>query len=292
MTDRADNVSPQDRSHGSEWVSAISDVQGHRIGLYGYNLGELAASLSFSHVVYLAMTGQLPGDSQARMMGAILTACVVQAISPSGAIARTLAGCGAPTQTSVIGGLLSITDKVGGATERLGAALEESFGHSGPQADSITDLDLDQVAYEAIARFTDANGRIGRVDGLGHLLHSEGDPRAIFLLKIAGDLGVKGRHCRALDRIAELVSEKKRRPLRANLDGAAVAILMDIGVHWRFASSVILVGRAVGLSAQAVEQTAMPSDFLRITTPMNYVGVSARAVVAGEHHGFKIMGKE
>jgi citrate synthase len=292
MANRADNVSPQDRSHGNEWVSAISDVQGGRIGLYGYSLAELAANLAFGNVVYLAMTGRLPGDTEARMMDAIMTACVVQAISPSGAIARTLAGCGAPIQTSVIGGLLSITDKVGGATERLGAALEDSFGHCTRRGEILTDPDLNQVAYKAIEKFTDANGRIGRVDGLGHLLHPEGDPRAIFLLKIAGDLGVKGRHCHALERIAELVSEKKRRTLRPNLDGAAVAILMDIGVHWRFASSVILVGRAVGLSAQAVEQTVMPSDFLKITTPMSYVGVSPRALAAGEHQGLQVMAKE
>jgi citrate synthase len=292
MADRADNVSPGDGRHGNEWVSAISDVQGDRIGLYGYSLGELAANRGFTDVVYLAMTGRLPGDNQARMVGALLTACVVQAISPSGAIARTLAGCGARIQTAVVGGLLSITDSVGGATERLGAALEESLGQSPAQADVFADFDMDRAAHTTIAKFTDANGHLGRIDGLGHLLHSEGDPRAAFLLKIAGDLGVKGRHCRTLERIAELVSEKKRRALRPNLDGATVAILMDIGVHWRFASSIILVGRAVGLSAQAVEQATAPSDFLGITTPMNYVGVPARALAAAEHHGSEIMAKE
>ena len=110
-------------------------------------------------------------------------------------------------------------------------------------------------------------------------------------MKIASDLGVKGRHCLALERVADFVSEQKRRPLRPNLDGATVAILMDIGVHWRFASSIILVGRAVGLSAQAVEQTTAPSDFLGITTPMNYVGVPARDLVGSEPNGgSKIVG--
>jgi hypothetical protein len=44
--------------------------------------------------------------------------------------------------------------------------------------------------------------------------------------------------------------------------------------------------------ADRADKVSPGSDFLGITTPMNYVGVPARALAAAEHHGPEIMDKE
>lgn len=255
------------------WTTRLSNYADGKVSLHGYDLAEVAQTLDFGASVFLSFTGNIPTPAQARMVNAMLSISIIQGIAGSGAVTRVLTGTGAQLQVAVAGGLLSITDKVGGATEKLGATLEELLGPNSDSGATIADAQVDQIAHQCLDQIA---GPDGRVDGFGHPNHPTGDPRAKMLLDLAASVAVKGRHCAVLERMGILLSERKKRSLKPNIDGATVAILLDMGISWRFATAMILVGRSAGLCAQAVEQRVAPSDFRKVAVRSRYIGPQAR----------------
>lgn len=252
----------------ARWTTKLSDYTDGEIRMHGLSLEDIADRLDFGGATYLAFSGEIPTPPRAKMMSVLLTAGMIHGIAPSGAISRLLADCGATVPTAIAGGLLSITEQVGGATDLLGPAFEK-IDRQGHDSDSHA-----AAAARAVIEGFQQNNE--RVHGLGHALHPGGDPRATFLLRFADQLGVAGFYCAVLKQMAEQVRSQKKRPIPPNVDGATVAILMDMGISWKYGSAIIAISRAVGLAAQSVEQKGDPGD-LFVKTGTDYVGVARRS---------------
>lgn len=238
------------------WKTAITDTTDpDRISIRGYDLNQLISNenISFSAVWLLVMTGKLPTKGQAMMMDGLLKAVVDHGIAPSEIVTRYIAASGTPFQAAMAGGLLTMGDIHGGAGEETARYLQEKVKSARERG-----ISMEEAADEIMAECK-ATGK--RVDGFGHPMHPNGDPRGGALMALAKKTGVFGDHCAlamALERRVMAQVTKSGKPLgkRAsiNIDGACSACMSDLGLDWRYARALICTSRSTGLGAHIVEE--------------------------------------
>lgn len=240
----------------AEWRTAITDTSDpDKIVCRGYNLNHLILNdkIDFGAVWYLMMTGRLPTKGQAIMMNGLLKAVIDHGIAPSEICARYIAASGVPFQACLAGGLLTIGDVHGGAGEEMARFLQEKVKSARERG-----ISMEEAADEIMA---EAKAAGKRVDGYGHPLHPNGDPRGDALLSLAERAGVYGDHCRLARALEQRVmnqvtksGQKLGKRAAINIDGACAACMLDIGIDWRYARALICTSRATGLSAHIVEE--------------------------------------
>lgn len=260
------------------WITALSNITDERPTLRGRDLLTVAERHDFTSVIFFACRGTLPADAERAMLDMVLGSGIIHGVAPTGSIARGLARSGVPIQVAVAGSLLSIGDIHGGAGEQLGEALHTVAAELGTSLSSAwTEQTADDMAAGVEQLF---RSRGLRVPGLGHPAHPEGDPRAVALLRRADVLGVAGLCCATLQSLEQAIKARTGRPIPANIDGAMIAILCDLGFDPRYARVFLMVSRAVGLGAQVLEEIDHPSPRWRdaILGNETYVGPSVEPV--------------
>ena len=236
------------------WETAIAEVREDDVLVRGYRLQDLVGSVTFTDMIVLVHTGELPDEARRRMLDAILASLIEHGISPSTIITRMLASCGTPIQAAMSGGALSIADWHGGSGEQLGEVLagmvEAVRSDSGHDQSEITERLREQAA-----RFVaDYRARRQRFEGFGHPQHPEGDPRATLLLRLADDLGVVGPHVTLIRLLDDEIERAMGRRLMPNVTGAVAALLLDLGFSWRAIRGLVIASRSAGLVAHVVEE--------------------------------------
>jgi citrate synthase len=96
------------------------------------------------------------------------------------------------------------------------------------------------------------------VPGIGHGIHTGGDPRAEKLFQVAQETKVYGRYCELLRKIGKVADQRVGRHLPVNVTGAIAAISMDMGLHWQMSKSFAILGRALGGLAHVGEEIRRP----------------------------------
>jgi len=236
--------------------TALTTIVEGRVLLRGYDILSLMSKTSLAECACLLLTGEMPDRRTARMMEAILVSCVDHGLNaPSAHIARATVSCGVPLASAVAAGLSAIGPHHGGAGEECARILQQALA-SHPSAEPETLAT--GVVEEALAA-----GR--NLPGYGHRVHKGGDPRASFLLELAGELGIHGRCCRLAEAIVPELEQRKGARLPLNVDGAHAAILSDMGFPWNRVQAAFLIGRCIGLCAQAMEERdkGSPLSFLK-----------------------------
>jgi citrate synthase len=217
-----------------EWRTAIARVRPNEIIVRGHDLMDLIGRHPYADVVFLLLSGALPGGNEGRMVDAMLVAASEHSVvAPSVAAARYVASAGVPLQAAVAAGTIGLGDHHGGAVEAAVRVL------------------LDERDPEAVCRALKEEGR--RLPGYGHVVHDP-DPRAGRLLEVAGDLGLRGQWCaraEALEAAAEAVFGL---PLRMNIDGALAALLLELGLDPALGKAFYVIARAPGLVAHVFEE--------------------------------------
>jgi citryl-CoA lyase len=225
-----------------EWRTGISLVERGRISLRGKDLTELIASSSFGHVVLLLFTGTEPPAEHGRMMDGILVAlCEHSVHAPSTMATRIAASAGNPLQASVAAGVSAVGDHHGGALEGAMVLLHD-LGSNGAA-----------TREDVARRVRDSVDGGKRLPGFGHPYHRP-DPRGVALRALAESLSISAAGCRTLDLVTEELTAYAGRDLMPNADGAAAAILVDMGLDPAYGRGVFIVARTVGLVAHAVEE--------------------------------------
>ena len=108
-----------------KWKTGITKVEQNKIVTRGYRQDELIGNVPFSNVVFLILKGEMPSESQGKMMDAILTACIDHGVTPpSCQAARVVASGGVPMPTAISAGLLAVGDFHGGAIEKCALFLQ------------------------------------------------------------------------------------------------------------------------------------------------------------------------
>lgn len=251
------------------WRTAIANPMPDRVTVRGYELDDLIGHVSFAEMFHLELLGELPTPEQARMLDAILVAVVEHGISPSTTVTRFLAASGVPLQVSVAGGVMTFGDIHGGAGEALAKLLGDECDRA--EADGS---DVDAAAEALVRRYREERRP---TPGFGHPQHPDGDPRPPRLLAVADATGVSGRHVafvRALERAIERVAGRR---IPMNVDGALAAIMLDLGYPWEAARTFMVVPRALGLAAHALEEREREPGWRQIPlSEVTYDGLEPR----------------
>jgi len=238
--------------------TAISRAYPDRILVRGYNLVDLAARRSFGDVVYLLLRGELPAGREGELVEAMLSVMVEHSINaPSTFAARTAANAGTPLQGAVAAGVLTIGENHGGAGEECARILQEAVSGVG---EDFSWSDLAQIAALAhqVAATSRAQGK--RLPGFGHRVHDP-DPRAVFLLARARELGLAGHHTVLAEALVVALKEQSGRSLPLNVDGALGALISDMGFDYRMGKGLFILARTAGLLAHVQEEMATGKPF-------------------------------
>jgi citrate synthase len=178
-------------------------------------------------------TAWAPSSKQApALIRAALILCADHELNVSAFTARCVASAGSNPYAVVVAGLAALEGaKHGGATERVEALFDEVRRVRDPR--------------KALA---DRLRRGAGVDGFGHQLYPNGDPRATLLL----DMLPKSKEltfARTLADAAESVLGE-----RPTLDFGLVAVTRALGLPRGSALALFAIGRTIGWIAHAIEQ--------------------------------------
>lgn len=223
----------------------------HHIWVRGLDLTtDLMGKLTFGEVVFLLVGGRLPDERERRLVDAILVSLVEHGLTPSAVISRvTYSVAPEAIQGAVAAGLLGVGTYVLGSMEECGQILtriDAEVAGGAATEDSVRGI---VAEYRAAKK---------RLPGIGHAVHTEGDPRAARLLAIAEECGKSGTYVRALEELARQATTSAGKRLPLNVTGAVAAMLLELGVPWQLHRGFALISRTAGLVAHIGEELTSP----------------------------------
>ena len=227
--------------------TAICTSDTHQIKVRGKDLtGEIIGNTDFTTYFWMLVTGQVPTDQQKFFANAVLCAIAEHGLVPSVVAARmTYAAAPEAFHGAVAAGLLGCGSVVLGSAEVAGRFLAQVVA-SGDPAGEIKALRAEKKA----------------IPGFGHPQHSEGDPRANLLLKLAAEHGIEGPHIAALRAIQAVLPDTIGRPLPINVNGAIPAVMLDVGFPLNALKGISLLARTASLIGHLQEETERPIGFI------------------------------
>jgi citrate synthase len=232
-------------------TTEISSYDLHHIWIRGLDLtSEVMGELSFTDVVFLLVAGRLPSSGDRALLDAVLIALMEHGLTASAVAARfTYWAAPEAIQGAVAAGLLGAGSKVLGSMEECGQILT--------RIDALVSSGRDRSeVIEEIVREYREQGR--HLPGIGHAVHTEGDPRADRLYEIAEECGRRGRHLDAMQELHRVAEERIGRRMPLNVTGAISAILMELEVPWQLHRGFALISRTVGLVGHIGEELSSP----------------------------------
>jgi citrate synthase len=227
---------------GERWVTEITKVEPNRLTLRGYALDELIGSVPFTSVAFLAVTGRMPAEGEARLFDAVLASSVDHGVTPpSTQVARTMASTGVPLVQAAAGGIATVSDYHGGAIENAMGVFYD-----------VPD-DAGEIVEAAKAAVKEARDSKRVLFGFGHRYHNK-DPRTQRLLTLARENGFHGRYCAYALALADVLSESVGHRMPLNVDGAIAALLCEMGFPAEVGNLVFALARFPGLVAHVYEE--------------------------------------
>ena len=223
----------------------------HHIWVRDHDLtADLVGTVPFADMVFLLIGQRLPDERERALVDAVLVTLVEHGLTPSAVVARmTYAVAPESLQGAVAAGLLGAGSVVLGSMEECGMLLTRID-------DGINvGRERSEVIDEIVAEYR-ASGK--RIPGVGHVIHTEGDPRAARLFEVAETCGHHGRHVDALVALTESAERASRRPLPINATGAVSAVLLELGIPWQLHRGFALISRTAGLVAHIGEEVEAP----------------------------------
>lgn len=149
-----------------------------------------------------------------------------------------------------------------------GLAALEGVKHGGSTARVESLLAATRRARSVRGALTERLRHGGRIDGFGHPLYRNGDPRAALLLAMLGERFPRSpelRFVRSFARVTESLTGEK-----PNVDFALAAVSRVLGLPGSSGLTVFAIGRAIGWIGHAIEQYAVDQI---IRPRARYVGV-------------------
>jgi citrate synthase len=251
------------------WFQPITKIEPNKVVVRGYRIDELMGRVPFSHVVYLVLKGELPTESQGRVMDAILVSSVDHGGTPPSALAaRTVASGGAPLTTGIAAGIMTINRHHGGAIEGCMQVLLEAVARKREKnQDTLT------TARELVAEYREQKKRI---PGYGHRVHTA-DPRTQRLFAICEEEGVAGEYVEMGGAIRQAMKETLGKDLPMNVDGAIAAVLCELDFPPEMGNGLFAIARTVGLTAHVFDEITRQRPMRRISpTAQAYDGPPER----------------
>lgn len=221
-----------------------------RIEVQGYDLcQDLLGHVNLGDMAFLELMGRLPDNRESVVFNGILVTLVEHGLTPM-AIASRLTHMGAPEslQGAVAAGLLGLGSRFAGTAEGAARLLSSSLATN-------PEKDIDSLAEEIVQQ---ARKDRQHLPGLGHNLHKPVDPRAERLFEIAEEQGFSSRPVALIRALSSVASRVYGRELPVNATGAMGALCCEMGLDWRLARGIAVMGRAVGLVGHLAEEMRAP----------------------------------
>jgi len=242
------------RSSANDASAITTDIASHdltHIWVRGLDLtGEILGKLTFTEMVFLLIAGRIPEPDERRLADAVLVSLVEHGLTPSAVVARmTYSTAPESLQGAVAAGLLGVGTRVLGSMEECGELLTRM------DAEILGGKSRADVARETAEAYRRDHKRL---PGIGHAIHTEGDPRATRLYAIAEECGRRGRYMDALQELVSAAESLSGRRLPLNVTGAVAAILLELGVPWQLHRGFALISRSAGLVAHIGEEMHAP----------------------------------
>lgn len=236
--------------------SAICTSDAHSITVRGKDLcGEIIGQFDFSSYFWFLVTGSEPDENQSFFLNAVLCALAEHGLVPSVVAARmTLAAAPEAMQGAVAAGILGCGSVVLGSAEVAGRF------YAGCVADSRASGDAADVV--AKRQITELRKTTKAIPGFGHPQHSEGDPRANLLLRLADERGASGEHVAMMRALQAALPETIGRALPVNVNGPIPAIMLDLGWPVAALKGIGLLCRTAGLIGHLTEEVDRPIGFV------------------------------
>jgi len=253
------------------WKTAITKVEPNKLLLRGYRIDELTGRVPFSHMLYLAIKGELPPDNVGKLIDAMLVSSVDHGATPPSTLAAiTVASTGAPLNAALASGVLAISEYHGGAIEKCMETLLEAARRVEERGESIQ-----AVAERLVA---EASARKERLSGFGHRYHTK-DPRTGRLFELATEHGVAGKYVEMARAIEAVLEKQTGRALPINVDGAIAALLCELEFPPMLANSFFILARIPGLVAHVYEEKTRQRPMRQIhPTDHDYDGPQERSL--------------
>ena len=248
-------------------VTKLGRAESDRILVRDHDLiKELLGKITFSQMTFLMLMGRLPNADETRMVDALLTVLVEHGLNAS-VIAARLTYSTAPEaiQGAVAAALVGAGSVHLGSSEWSAKMLWEALSQEQQEND------LDTIAKSVVKRHGNEGGRIA---GIGHRIHPDGDPRSDRLFEIARETEIYGRYCELLRKISVVAASEYKHKLPVNVTGAIAAIALDLGFPWQMTKTFALLGRTLGAMAHIGEEIQNPM------TPT--INAAIRALLADE----------
>jgi citrate synthase len=242
------------------WRTSIIDISPGHIQVRGYPIEELIGRLTFPDMIWLMLRGNLPTQTQSRLLEAALVASVDHGPqAPAIAIARMAITCGIGINSAMASGINALGDVHGGAGQqcmefyaRVAARVEQGV--------SVADAAQAEVA-----------GRLregGAIPGFGHRFHPI-DPRAGRLLALvdaaAAEGEVSGRWAEIGRAVEAALAAAKGKRLPMNIDGVTAVVFSELGFPPALGRGLFILSRSVGILSHSWEQATQGG---RIKGPM------------------------
>lgn len=251
--------------------TAIATSDAHSITVRGRDLcGEIIGKMNFTSYFWLLVTGVQPTERQEFFANAVLCALAEHGLVPSVVAARmTYAAAPEALQGAVAAGLLGCGSVVLGSAEVAGKFY----------ADCVADWRASEDSVEEVAKrkILELRQTTKAIPGFGHPQHSEGDPRANLLLKLADEHGASGEHVAMMRALQAALPETIGRSLPVNVNGPIPAIMLDVGFPLAALKGIGLLCRTAGLIGHLTEEAERPIGFI----------LSGKAAEAIEYDGPK-----
>ena len=203
-------------------VSSMGRAELDRIFVREYDLNkDLLGKITFAQMVYLMLEGRMPTPEQGRMIDTMLIVLVDHGMTTGAAAARmTFHSAPEAIQGAVAAAILGAGSVHLGSSEHCARMLNDAL----PKDSKETDLD--SVALKTVEKRL-ANNQL--IPGIGHGIHTGGDPRAERLFEVAQETKVYGRYCELLRKIGKIADQKVGKHLPVNVTGAIAAISLGYG---------------------------------------------------------------
>ena len=221
----------------------------------GKNLStDIIPHADFVDMLSLCVFGHYPEPRFKRMLNLLMVTACDHGFTPISMVGRlTYLGAPESMQGAVAAGLLGAGNTYLGVTQNVAEMLLS-------EAADLRD-DSPQQAFEAQAR--DLLARYAavkrKISGVGHPIHTDGDPRVPALREISRTEGYYGKHWKLLDAIEAVNRRESKRFFPINGAGAMGAIAAELGLDPKAARGLALVGRAAGLVAHIIDESQAPT---------------------------------
>ncbi len=207
---------------------------------------------------------QEPSERMVRALDVSLVLYAEHEFNASTFAARVVASTLADLHSAITAAIGALKGPLhGGANERVLSVLQEVG-----------------TSDKAEAWVRDAFENKVRIMGFGHRVYKNGDPRAVFLKTLCGELAAETDH-EDMERMAEVIENivRSEKHLPPNLDWPSARLYHYMGLPVELYTPLFVVSRVTGWSAHVIEQL----DNNRLIRPRSrYVGHTSRPWVPVE----------